>query len=407
MKVRFLSHSDGNSGAAAACRRLAHGLRAQNVDCTLQVEVKTGDEEWIYPLRSKSGLATIESASAPILDRLPLLWSNRPDRTWSSNRWPQLFQAPIAQDADIVHFHWIGNGAIPLSAFKGLGVPVVTTLHDPWLATGGCHYPGQCERFTQKCGQCPAINSLSSSDWSSSNWRAKAEAIANLDLTLICPTTWMQEIASRSLLLRHLPSKVIPNGIDTDAFRPIERAVARRILGIEGDCNWIFFSAGSQADAIRKGYHHLLRALDQFSTETKNGIGLLIAGFIPDKLPIVRFHCLGMLRDEVSMRLALSASQVVAIPSLQDNLPNLLLEAASSGIPVVANDVGGISEGMVIGGHLVEAGNPSAFAKALLSSLNDGKDTTLASEIRKEAILRFDIGTVARKHFDHYQCCLH
>ncbi len=76
-------------------------------------------------------------------------------------------------------------------------------------------------------------------------------------------------------------------------------------------------------------------------------------------------------------------ADLVLNPSLADNMPNSVLEAWSSGVPVVSNDVGGVPYLMThdVNGLLVPPGDSSAMAQAMLTVLlDDDKARRLAIE---------------------------
>jgi D-inositol-3-phosphate glycosyltransferase len=83
-------------------------------------------------------------------------------------------------------------------------------------------------------------------------------------------------------------------------------------------------------------------------------------------------HRLGHVDDEI-YRSALSAAEVLVLPSEYEAFGIVLLEAAAAGTPVVATRVGGIPEAMSEGknGLLVEYNNSKALSQAIFSILND------------------------------------
>ena len=83
-----------------------------------------------------------------------------------------------------------------------------------------------------------------------------------------------------------------------------------------------------------------------------------------------RLHLVGFRRDVLP---CLRAADLVVNPSLTEGLPNVVLEAQSLGVPVVATDVGGVSEIFDGGqtGWLVPAGDPESLADAIRAALSD------------------------------------
>ena len=79
-----------------------------------------------------------------------------------------------------------------------------------------------------------------------------------------------------------------------------------------------------------------------------------------------RFRLLGLRRDVPEL---LRALDLLVLPSGREGLPNIVLEAMASGVPVVATDVGGTGELVIEGktGSLVRPGDAEALARAILA----------------------------------------
>ena len=101
-----------------------------------------------------------------------------------------------------------------------------------------------------------------------------------------------------------------------------------------------------------------------------------------------------------------SASDVVAIPSLQENFPVVILEAMSSGKPIVASRVGGIPEVIVDGenGLLVEPGNVNQIADALLHLLADSSIRKKIGIANRNIIMeKFDWKKIGGQYFNEFE----
>ena len=169
-----------------------------------------------------------------------------------------------AQDADVVHLHWIANFIDYDSFFRSMPnkKPIVWTLHDMNPFTGGCHYTSGCDRFTDRCGHCPQLNQNKENDLSRNGWQSKHEAFSTLDperVRIVGDSHWITEQARRSSLLGELDIQTIHYGLDPDVFTPRPAHMCRNILGIPQDAHVIAFGADSISDR-RKGLSELIDA---------------------------------------------------------------------------------------------------------------------------------------------------
>jgi glycosyltransferase involved in cell wall biosynthesis len=157
---------------------------------------------------------------------------------------------------------------------------------------------------------------------------------------------------SRAAAERHLAcgaaragkTRVIPNGVDTKRFRPDaeRRGRVRQELGLRDEFAWL--AAGRLM--WKKDYATMLRAF----TRTE-GAKLLIAGAGPQEAELkalaaglgvdTRVRFLGQVEDVAGL---MNAADGFVMSSVVEGLPVALLEAAASGVPVVATDAGGVRE---------------------------------------------------------------
>ena len=128
----------------------------------------------------------------------------------------------------VVNLHWVAGCIDVPTFFKSIrtALPVVWTLHDLWPMSGGCHYAAGCEAFTQNCGSCPYLETDDSNDLTHQEWEGKRSEYAALgdeDMIIVTPSRWLAREANRSSLLGRFETRVIPYGIDLDAFAPREK----------------------------------------------------------------------------------------------------------------------------------------------------------------------------------------
>jgi teichuronic acid biosynthesis glycosyltransferase TuaC len=170
---------------------------------------------------------------------------------------------------------------------------------------------------------------------------------------------------------------VIPNGIDSQRFRIMERIEVRRRLGIQGKGPFLL-TVGSLDDV--KGNRYLLEALNRMAGDGENLPRLFIVGDGPLRGALVaqaqrygianRVTFLGK-RPHHEIPLWMNAADLFCLPSIREGRPNVLLEALACGTPAVASDVGSVSE--IIqerNGRMALPGDPESFRLQILACLN-------------------------------------
>jgi len=185
----------------------------------------------------------------------------------------------------------------------------------------------------------------------------------------------------------------IPTGIDIDRFNPdVVKAVLREELGIAADARIV----GTVAILRRKkGHHILLDAIPIVLREFPKTV-FLFAGDGPQRKNIEdkilelgignNVKLLGLRNDIPEI---LKTMAIFALPTLQEALGTSFLEAMAMGKPVVGTKAGGVPEVVKdgINGYLVEPGNPSVLAKAIIELLRD-KEKARMMGIEGEKIVR-------------------
>jgi glycosyltransferase involved in cell wall biosynthesis len=222
------------------------------------------------------------------------------------------------------------------------------------------------------------------------------------------PSKWLAECAGNSQLFHNYRIVVLPNGVDHERFHPMDHSIARSILGLPDDKRLILFGAGSATSDKRKGFHLLVEALKKMEA----GINpvdyeLVVFGASSgDDSFSMKTHYLGRLRDEISMAVVYAAADVFVAPSLEDNLPNTVLESLSCGTPVVAFNIGGMPD-MVShkdNGYLAISYDTTDLAKGLIWTMEDNLRWKNLSEAARSTIKRsFTLRRSASRYVDLYK----
>lgn len=188
-------------------------------------------------------------------------------------------------------------------------------------------------------------------------WKEATAIVAN--------SQGLKEVATQTYQERQIA--VIPNGVDTELFSPgtKEEKDGRRIL-----------SCGRMRK--QKGFSYLIEALADLPDRTT--LELVGDGPLKGKLKAL-VRELG-LQERVAFTSWLSQEELIkryqqadifVLPSIEEGMPNVLLEAMACGLPVVATNVAGSRELVKHGvnGLLVPPRDKKALAMAIQEVLND------------------------------------
>jgi glycosyltransferase involved in cell wall biosynthesis len=409
VKTLILSNSDLEGGAAKAAYRLHKGLGAAGVDSYMLVQQKTSTDLQVLAPHGK--LARGMSSLRPTLDLIPLYLAGKAEKKISPAWLPDdLSRRARTQGADVVNLHAIRKGSMRLESLRVLPTPLVWTLHDMWAFTGGCHYDLGCGRYQQRCGACPVLDSHKENDLSRWIWSRKARTWRALDFTVVCPSRWLANCAATSSLFHQRRIHVIPNGLDTQRYRPTERGFARDWFGLPAEKKIVLFGAANVLSNPLKGFDLLAKALALFAgTSLAQQIELAVVGAEPGTLwPDLPFrvHGLGCLHDDLSMALAYNAADVFVAPSLQDNLPLTVMEALSCGLPCVAFNIGGMPDMIrsMQNGYLATLYDVEDLTRGIAWVLEDkDRHVQLASTARRLAVEEFSLEIQAQRYLDLFQ----
>ena len=416
MKVLLVNTSDSQGGAARACLRLREALYQSGIEVNLLSKEKQLDSDISHSVFSngiseKIGLAKFAMEKAYFLlhekDKKYRFQFSVP--FWGEN----ITKNKLVADADLIHLHWVNKSFLSLQNIQqlyDLGKPIVWTLHDMWTFTGGCHYAGSCLNYQKECGNCEFLKSPKSNDLSNKIWNKKQHLFQNASINFVTCSQWLADIALGSSLLKNASVQAIPNPINTDIYKVLPKEQIRKELGLPQDKKLILFVAMNVEDE-RKGFKYLQQSLGYLSQE-KSDLELLIFGKasedLLDKLPLP-YHYLGSLSEQQKIINAYNASDLFAIPSLEDNLPNTVMESLACGVPVVGFDTGGIPE-MVEhqkNGYIVEQKNAKQLAEGIQWVLQEpNRYKELANNAREKVLNVYSNPKVAQRYIQLYKSLL-
>jgi len=237
---------------------------------------------------------------------------------------------------DIIHVHAMYN-YISLRRIVELSkkIPICITLHDQRLFTGGCHYSNDCLNFQSDCTDCPQTKK--SFNWVPGVTLNKSLALleSNYKLYYITPSEWLKTKAEQSALLKGKTVYKIANAVPEVYKR-------NNVPNVQSNSIIIGFFASDLNNPL-KGLHTLLRACEIAGKKIRVTLKLFGTGKLPIKISNFEFSMHEFTNDLMAVQ-AYQSCDLIVVPSLQDNYPNVILEALSCGVPVIGSRVGGISE---------------------------------------------------------------
>ncbi|WEA03717.1 glycosyltransferase family 4 protein [Mucilaginibacter sp. SJ] len=416
LKVVHLNTYDGNGGAGRACMRLNRALLSQNIDSKIIVHYKFGNNPDIKTF-NRNIIQKSYTAATIILERILAKRFLKPhSRTPFSFTWfgRSVIKYPDVKNADIIHLHWINHGFLDpkhIAEIRKLGKPVVWTFHDSNAFTGGCHVRYTCDHYQQQCGNCPLLINSADDDISHRIWQQKNKAYQQLDFNIIAPSLWMQASVKKSSLMRGKAASNIPNTLETDVFKPIDKKEAKTKAGLPTD-KFIFLSGfmPSRKD-LHKGTQYLLESMEllrqRLGTETDQ-IELVVFGNRgTENLPDFPFKTsfLGTINNDEKLAVHYAAADAFLIPSLEDNLPYTVMESLSCGTPVIAFTTGGIPD-MVqhqYNGYLATYRSSESFTDGMEWIIKHPERDKLNQQARQTVIDGFSEEVIAKKHVEVYK----
>lgn len=413
MRVLIVNTSEKTGGAAVAANRLMEALKNNGVKAKMLVRDKETDQITVVGLKNS--------------------WSQKWNFLWE--RWciymhlhlsrKHLFEIDIAnagsditrlrefKEADVIHLNWINQGMLSLNGIKKIlesGKPIIWTMHDFWPATAICHYPHNCQAYKHVCRKCRYLpGGGSNKDLAYKTWKRKMGIMKGSNITFVACSRWLADKAKQSGLLIGKNVANIPNPIDTKIFHPADKAEARSRAALPLDKKLILFVSQRITDK-RKGMEHFIeacRTIHSRQPEMGSSTGVVILGGhseeFADQLPFPVYP-LGYINDERRILDVYNSVDVFVLPSLEDNLPNTIMEAMACGVPCVGFKTGGIPE-MIDNrknGYVADYQNNEDLAEGICWVLNNEDYGTLSTNAVHKVATRYSQQSVALKYIEVY-----
>lgn len=303
----------------------------------------------------------------------------------------RLEQLEIVQKAEIIHLHWVPKMIHFPTFFKQKDKKFVWTMHDMQPFTGGYHYATgtHFERYQTLFQK---------------NEKLKSSLLQGVQLCVISPSKWLAQRATESVSFRDKRISVIPNPVELEIFCPQPREQARTSLGINHnpEITYLLFVAENVHDE-RKGFQIFLDAL---SFLDPSRIVLLVLGKMSEttKTPFETHH-LGYITEPDKLALAYNAADMFVISSIEDNLPNTVVESLACGTPVVGFEIGGLPDMIIpnVTGQLALEIDAKLLSQAITKQQETTDLETQRQNCRSFAEQNFAYSVVAQRVSVVYQ----
>jgi glycosyltransferase involved in cell wall biosynthesis len=343
--VLHISAADNLGGAARSAYKIHTGIRKLGWGSRMLVKTKVTDDPDVDSIHGgRLTLRLFDLAGRHLVDALGGQYLFYPSSF-------AIARHPWFQASDVVQLYNLHGGYFTYRALPRLAArrPLVLRLSDMWPLTGHCAYSHDCQRWKTGCGECPLLGEYPALARDTTAWlfRSKERVYQRLSLVLVATNRWMEALIRQSPLLGRFPVHLIPNGVDPEVFRPIEKAVAREALHIDPAARVVLFLAHVAKPGTRKGAEYVPLAMERLAGEGVENLWLMVGGEAVESWPEGRGYRtlrLGFTTSEKLLAIVYSAADVLVYPVLAENFPNSVLESMACATPAVAFDVGGVSE---------------------------------------------------------------
>jgi glycosyltransferase involved in cell wall biosynthesis len=412
MRVLLINTSERIGGAAIAAGRLTEALKNHGVKAKLLVRDKQTENSNVVSLeRSWLNIWNF------VWERAVIWMANRFDKNNLfavdiANTGVNITSLPEFKQADVIHLHWINQGMLSLKDIRKIlrsGKPVVWTMHDMWPLTGICHHARECTKYRTACYECPFLYRCGTKDLSYRIFRRKEKLYRTASITFVACSRWLEGLARKSALLIGQTVTSIPNPINTNLFRPGNRNVAREKLNLPKEMPLILFGSVKIRDE-RKGIAYFIEACNLLVAkhpELKDKWGVVVFGHqsahLENLLPF-RVYALDYVSNEHDIVSIYTAVNLYTIPSLEDNLPNTIMEAMACGVPCVGFNVGGIPEMIdhLHNGYVARYKSAEDFANGIYWTLAGSEYAVLSEQAVRKVAGAYSERIVAKRYIEIY-----
>ncbi len=430
--------ADQGGGADQVAYNLHRGGLSQGLDSYMAVGRRRRDDARIFQIS--------HAQAKPIPVRLALGIANRLEQadafrgSWRGAQWLRKTAEPIRHQSkqrghedfhypgtsnilslpphrpQVIHAHNLHGGYFDLRQLPAISqsVPTLLTLHDAWMMSGHCAHSMGCDRWRSGCGDCPDLSLYPAIeiDATAENYALKKRIYEQSRFAIATPSQWLMDKVQQSILQPAVTeARVIPNGIDLDVFRPMDRDAIRRDLGLPSsdEASILMFAANGIRQSVWKNFRMMREAVERLANDQRHKriLFLAVGSDEPDeKIGPATIRFVPYQSTPQAMAAYYQAADVYVHAAKADTFPNCVIEAMACGTPVVATAVGGIPEQIVDGdtGFLIPPDDASSMANRIGMILNDsGMSHGFSESSAKRASLHYNLTNQIETYCDWYE----
>ncbi len=275
-------------------------------------------------------------------------------------------------EADIIHYHLLHNGVMSFADLPAMAQekPSVITIHDPWLMTGHCVYPLECDKWRTGCKGCKNLDRpfAMKEDKAHLMWRIKQKLIQDTDIDIIVASRWMENLVANSPITRNKRIHRIPFGIDLSLFSANPKMREVRIANHINPDNFVVMFR--QDPSPFKGMPYILEALKVLPQREKITVVTVGATGLINELKGVCGQVVeyAWVTDPKKTAELYSCCDVFLMPSTAEAFGLMAIETMASSKPIIVFE--GTSLPEVVCAPEIGISVPQRDSKALAKSID-------------------------------------
>ncbi len=377
MKILVIGTIDNKGGAANISWELRKRLKAEGHMVTTFVRYKYSDEPDVFVIPRKR-----------YQDWLVKLFAN--DLTFAGTDY--LLETKEFKEADIIHCHNLHSNFFNLKTLQKISLlkPVVWTLHDMWAFTGFASDSATLKNPNKKKFL------LYLWDNTAHLLRTKKKIYEKLRLNIVAVSEWMKREAKKSVLGKQNIIRIY-NGVDTEIFKPQDRLLAQKELGLPTNKKIVAFGI--------KGWTDSNKIIDKYIG--RDDVFFIAVGHSNIKTENKNYRALPHTQDRNILAKHLCASDVFFYPTAGDSFGLISAEALSCGTPVVTYSIDALPE--IVShkevGYVAEYMNVEDAQKGIEYILNLSEDdyTQMSTKARERIVSKFSCEKMYAEYLTLYK----